>query len=300
VPRGLFRASKEVFFAGNPVSFSDLGEEDKKRCIPLTDEQMSQIAAGSPLESVVPPAAGMDLVLHSHVHVLVNTKARQAVWVVGYQDVVHPGHKHVLLFAPGYQNPQISGSPFVYEFVLGTEVPISFRDVPPTKTRNFGFVCANQRPQIQSAELAQYCREKKIRCIFAGPITQGYEETFMSQIDRENTVYIGEISTVVKRTLNADARCVFQLHTNPTCATLASKEAMAVGTPTIATPVGEWPAYIVEGVNGYLVQSLDQLEDRFGACSNIHPADCFVTAKFYSHQRMVQSLARCISQIMVD
>lgn len=291
VPRAL-KHLPFFYMASSPLSFSSFKDgEDRSRCIPLSEEQRKAIYMGEEVSNIIP--GNFDIVFHAHPNIYLNTRAKQVVWSVGFMEEIHQMHQHVLLFAPNYQHPRFNSRPNVYKFTLGIEIP----DFKEYKKQNYALIVGNQRKWIQSATIATICNQRNIPCLFAGPIDPEYKDVFLNSIDGKNIKYLGEISHEEKIILNKNARCIMQLHMNHTCATLAAKEALAYGTPVIASRAGEWPDFIKDGVNGYIIDSWEEMIKAYHNCFGINQLDCYKSVSSYSKAVMEKELREILTGI---
>lgn len=296
VPRGLkYYSDIDFWYAGSPIIYNKLEKSaDRAKFIPLINQDRASLLNGVELNKIIKFANNFDLIFHSQTRLFLNTNIKQCVWGVGFYEEFHINHKHVLLFSLKHQHPQFNSRPFVYEFVLGVEVP-KFKNY---KKENYGLVIGNQRSQLQSAALANLCNQLSIPCVFAGKIDKDYKEEFLKSIDNKNTTYLGEVSHQKKIELNQKARCVFQLHTNYSCFTLAGKESLSYGTPVICTPNGEFPEIITNGVNGFLVNNTNEIIQAYHASKDVLQIECYKTAEKYSMDKMINSLRLAFEKVL--
>ena len=69
---------------------------------------------------------------------------------------------------------------------------------------------------------------------------------------------------------------------------LVMVEAMACGVPVIATPRGSVPEIVIDGQNGWIASTVDEMASAVERCDEIDPSECRAIAELcYSPERMV-------------
>lgn len=128
-------------------------------------------------------------------------------------------------------------------------------------------------------------RAAQVPLVLAGPLLRGQERWFDTEIaphlDGEHVRYVGPLTGNEGRRLVAAARAVLV----PLCHEgyyAEMVQALACGTPVIATPKGSARQVVQPGHNGFLVEDEHELTAALGALETLHPADCrqSVTARF--------------------
>jgi len=85
-----------------------------------------------------------------------------------------------------------------------------------------------------------------------------FNEQIAPRIDGEQVTWLGPVGPAGRQEVLGGARALLHLIDFDEPFGFSVVEAMACGTPVIAHPRGSMPELIIEGVNGYLVESLDQ------------------------------------------
>ncbi len=100
--------------------------------------------------------------------------------------------------------------------------------------------------------------------------------------------YIGEVGTADKLNLLAEAVCLLNPIAWPEPFGMVMIEALASGTPVVATPAGAAPEIVDNGVTGFVVPSEELLVSALGKVAGLDRATCRMTAcERFSSDRMV-------------
>lgn len=91
--------------------------------------------------------------------------------------------------------------------------------------------------------------------------------------------YLGELRTQDKADLLAGATCLLNPIAWPEPFGLVMVEALAHGTPVVATPCGAAPEIIQDGVTGFLRDNPDELAEALGRISTIDRTRCRASAE---------------------
>lgn len=141
------------------------------------------------------------------------------------------------------------------------------------------------------------------RLIIAGkvdPVDREYYTTVIKpRIDGALVEYVGEATREQAKDLLRQARCLLL----PLCWEepfgLVMVEAMACGTPVVAMRRGAAPELVIEGVTGFLGDSVDDLCRAIPQVETLDPVRCRQhVAENFSVQRMVQGYLRLYEQIL--
>ena len=115
--------------------------------------------------------------------------------------------------------------------------------------------------------------------VLAGKIDPGddrayFDEMILPHVDGQNVRFEGEVPDERKRELFARARAfVFPIQWDEPFG-LVMIEAMACGTPVVATPYGAVPEVVTDGVNGFIASSVDDLVEAVKRIDSISPEVC--------------------------
>jgi glycosyltransferase involved in cell wall biosynthesis len=114
-----------------------------------------------------------------------------------------------------------------------------------------------------------------LRLLIAGPVHPypAHIEYFESQVRPmldDTRVYLGPADLEMKRSLLQKAKCLIVPSTVAETSSLVSMEALASGTPVIAFKSGALPEIVRHGVTGFVVDSVEGIEN---ALEHIHEID---------------------------
>ena len=116
------------------------------------------------------------------------------------------------------------------------------------------------------------------RIILAGKLNEEPEHAFFDREVRPrlgpDAEYIGEADAALKRELFARSSClVFPIQWDEPFG-MVMAEAMACGTPVVATRRGSVPEVVDDGRTGIIVDALDDLPSAIVRAAELDPADC--------------------------
>ena len=100
-------------------------------------------------------------------------------------------------------------------------------------------------------------------------------------IDGDQVAFLGEADATMKRELYRKASCLLLPLQWDEPFGLVLTEAMACGTPVIAFRRGAAPELIVDGVTGYLVNTVDEMIDAVRKIGSINPLACRMHVEHY-------------------
>jgi glycosyltransferase involved in cell wall biosynthesis len=133
-------------------------------------------------------------------------------------------------------------------------------------------------PLRGAREVVSAARAAKLPLILCGPIRRGQERWFGAEIrpflDNDQVRYVGEVSDDHRRQLITDARgMLIPTGVNESYRTDVV-QALAAGTPVIASEGGGATEIIQPGVNGFLASGEEALTTAIAALDELDPHDC--------------------------
>jgi glycosyltransferase involved in cell wall biosynthesis len=127
--------------------------------------------------------------------------------------------------------------------------------------------------------IAAKCRERPERAYF---------ETEVAPLLGDDVEYLGEVGGAAKAELLAGARCLLNPIAWPEPFGMVMIEAMACGTPVVATPCGSVPELVTDGVTGFVRSGEEGLAEALARVGDLERAACRAEAEQrFSTSRMV-------------
>jgi hypothetical protein len=277
-------------------SFQNLKDNKKSQAKILDWPKREALRNGACVKSIIPEADDYDLFFSHTTNVNLNLSncrsKKYGVWTIGWRETIHPDIQNVICFSQKFQEPIFLGRPNIFHAVIGPKMD-PFQEY---QKEDMIFQCTRHVECFQSIEVAQLALKHNIKTIFAGPIGNNYR--LMDFIDNKTTLYLGSISQEDKIKYNKIAKFHTQFQTYPTCATLSAKESLSYGTPIMASAIGEWPSFIVEGLNGFIVRSEKDFLKAWENRDNIKQLNCYNSVVKYSEDKMIQEFYEVFNQIV--
>jgi glycosyltransferase involved in cell wall biosynthesis len=131
------------------------------------------------------------------------------------------------------------------------------------------------------------------------PLERAYWDEYVAPMLTPDVEIYEAIPVDVKLDLIARARAMVFPIDWPEPFGLVMIEAMACGTPVVTCPVGAAPEVVVDGVTGFLRQSLDELVDAVLRADECDPMACRRRVQeHYSAEKMVSAYERLYEQVI--
>lgn len=115
-----------------------------------------------------------------------------------------------------------------------------------------------------------------------------YWDRFKHKFKKDNINYLGVVTGKPKLQLLSKSKALLMLIEWEEPFGLVVPEALASGTPVIATRRGSMSELIKDGYNGYLVDSIQEAKERLNDVHLINPKDCRESSKKFSIKRMCE------------
>ena len=167
-----------------------------------------------------------------------------------------------------------------YSLFLGRMCPTKGVDIAVRVARASGI------PLVIAAKMAE-------------PAERRYFEREVAPLLGAGVEYVGEVDTSQKRRLLAGARCLLNPIRWPEPFGMVMIEALAAGTPIVATPCGSVPEIVKEGVTGFVRASPRDLAAAVVAVDRLDRDACRAAAATrFSTMRMVRDHVRVYETVL--
>ncbi len=218
-----------------------------------------------------------------------------------YQDA-HSLNKHTFVFVSENQRKRLSFFPRTK--VIYNSVKIEQFSVERKKDDYLMFLgrIAPVKGIIEAIVIAQ---KTQIPLIIAGKIDptdrEFYEKKVKRLIDGKLIRYVGEKNSVEKVKLLKRAKCLLFPILWEEPFGLVMVEALACGTPVVAFRRGSVPEIIKNGVNGFIVNTIDEMAEAVKKIEKIDLSACRESVeKRFSVERMVGEYENLFKKIIND
>jgi glycosyltransferase involved in cell wall biosynthesis len=174
-----------------------------------------------------------------------------------------------------------------------------FRDAKDDYLLSLGRIARDKAQGIA----VSVAKQVEIPLVLAGKIDPGedtayFEEAVLPFVDGDLIRFEGEVPDERKRELLAGARALLFPIQWPEPFGLVMIEAMACGTPVIATPHGAVPEVVTHGETGLVVESEQEMVEAVKRISEISPARCRAEAeRRFSPQVMTDAYERVYAAV---
>jgi glycosyltransferase involved in cell wall biosynthesis len=132
------------------------------------------------------------------------------------------------------------------------------------------------------------------------PVDQAYfEERVKPHIDGDRVTYVGEVGGRRKADLLAGAEVLLHPVQWPEPFGLVMAEAMAAGTPVVATPLGSVPEVVEPGLTGYIASDVEGLAAAIALARGLDGAACRQRAvERFDAARMAEGYVRVYERLL--
>lgn len=149
-------------------------------------------------------------------------------------------------------------------------------------------------------EAIQVAQMAGMKLVIAGIIQdRDYYEQYVEPYLSQDITYIGTVGPDQRNKVLGGAYALLHPINFNEPFGLSIVEAMACGTPVLAFNKGSMPEIIQDGVNGYIVSSIDEMAGRIKAIVNISREACRATVESkFTQEKMVREYIEVYKQIL--
>jgi glycosyltransferase involved in cell wall biosynthesis len=120
------------------------------------------------------------------------------------------------------------------------------------------------------------------------PLDLDYFESTIDPLLGDDTMFLGEIGEEHKPSFFAGATATLFPIDWPEPFGIVMLESLAAGTPVLALRRGSVPEILVDGVTGFICDTVDELVDAVARVGDIDPDDCRRQARAFSPEAMAR------------
>jgi glycosyltransferase involved in cell wall biosynthesis len=155
-----------------------------------------------------------------------------------------------------------------------------------------------EKGPLLAVEIAQRTRRSLRVAAKVDPMDLDYFHDDVQPVFEANDVdFVGEIDEAAKPAFFASAAATVFPSDWPEPFGLVMIESMAAGTPVIALRRGSVPEIILDGVTGFICDTVDEMVDAVGRLDEIEPQKCKRHAATFDVDRMATSYERAYQQV---
>jgi glycosyltransferase involved in cell wall biosynthesis len=142
--------------------------------------------------------------------------------------------------------------------------------------------------------------ELKLKLLIAGDfLNPDYYETTLKGLVDNNVKYIGPVGGQYKAELLSRARAVISPAIWPEPFGLVVAEALASGTPVLTSYEGAMPEIMIQGVTGFMCQSVGEMKSRVKDLDKIEPLNCRKhVEELFTTGRMAQDYLKLYERVI--
>lgn len=208
-------------------------------------------------------------------------------------------HRHAMIFVSENQRKRVAFFPKTH--IVYNALPIG--DFPlETQKENYLLFLGRITPSKGLPEAIAVAKKNNIPLFIIAKVDpvdhDYYEKEIKSHIDGKLIHYLGEADFSGKVAYLKKARCLLFPILWEEPFGLVMVEALACGTPVIAFRRGSVPEIIQDGVNGFIVDNIDEMAEAVKKVAIISPARCRDSVeKRFSVERMVNEYENLFKNI---
>jgi glycosyltransferase involved in cell wall biosynthesis len=309
--RGLRRAGHEVAYAGHPASTVDvepIGATDPSQLGPIghTLSELAHVLQATDAAE----AWGADVV-HYHTLLVPGRDELRAPMVVTHHGPFDPlstayferlGKRCAVVaisLAQAAAAPSVPIAAVVHNGIDVDEWPVGAGD------GDYLVFLGRMHPDKGPDRAIEIARRAGVPLVLAAKMREAAERAFFEEtvepMLHRGARYIGEADAATKRQLLTGARALLNPIQWPEPFGMVMVEALACGTPVIATPTGAAPEIVEHGVNGFLCDTPDAMVDAVAEVDQIDRQHCRASVRErFSIDRMVDGYLDVYRAVVSD
>ena len=201
---------------------------------------------------------------------------------------------HYVSISHADRHPALSYAATVYHGIDLNEFTLS--ETPDDYLLFFGRL----HPDKGAAEAVQVARQTGRQLVLAGIVQDSsYFEREVEPHLGEQIQYVGSVGPAARDKLLGGAAALLHLINFNEPFGLSMIEAMACGTPVIATKRGSVPEVVTAGVSGFVVENLNEAVEAVDKATKLPRANVRAyVEQYFSQQRMVEDYLRVYEKIL--
>lgn len=204
-------------------------------------------------------------------------------------------HVHYVSISHADRHPKLDYAANIYHGLDFHEFPLA------SQKEDYLLFWGRIHPDKGAAEAIAFARAADKRLLIAGIIqdTQYFAEAVQPHIDSERVIYLGSVGPDKRARILGEAAALLHLINFNEPFGLSVIEAMACGTPVIATARGSMTELIQPGLNGAFFGEKQTPADLLAEVLKLDPSSIRAAAqKRFSRERMVDDYLRLYQEIL--
>ena len=173
-----------------------------------------------------------------------------------------------------------------------------YNDTPDDYLLFFGRISRDKGTHQAIALAKETGMTLKIAGLVASEHRVYFEKYVKPEIDGDHIQYLGTVSPEQRNILLKNAYCSLHLISFAEPFGLTLVESLACGTPVIATNKGSVPEILIDGVTGFIVESVSEAFEKVEQVRNISRQNCRKRALHFDQARMVDGYVKVYDAIM--
>jgi glycosyltransferase involved in cell wall biosynthesis len=194
---------------------------------------------------------------------------------------------------------RVEGINYVATVYNGIDVgSFEYNDTPDDYLLFFGRISRDKGTHRAIALAKETDMTLKIAGLVASEHRAYFEKCVKPEIDGEHIQYLGMVSAEQRNALLKKAYCSLHLISFAEPFGLTLVESLACGTPIIATNKGSVSEILIDGVTGFIVESVSEAIEKVEQVRDIPRPNCRKRALHFDQARMVDAYVKVYDAII--